>query len=149
MKTETKEYNANYIVVGSDDTYRSDDDDETSITRGARHIYEKKKKPQDRVSLLRNIYTNLRMFENDPGPKKIERGMRRRVTRSHCLTGSRISGKQDHHRLNEWMGKVHFSSTAYTFWPDGEVVSNKNLGARPKVPSDSQQIKDAATDPEQ
>ena len=25
MKTETKEYNANYIVVGSEDTYPSDE----------------------------------------------------------------------------------------------------------------------------
>ena len=71
MKSKTKGYNANYFVVGSEDTYRSDDDFETSITRGAQHSHEKKKKPQDRVALLRNIYTNLRMFENDPGPKKI------------------------------------------------------------------------------
>ena len=40
--------------------------------------------------------------------------------------------------MNEWMGEVHVFSTAYTFWPDGEVVSNTNLGARLKVSSDSQ-----------
>ena len=59
MKTRTKGYSANYIIVWSEETYGPDDDDEPYIDGGVQHSHKEKKKPQDRVSLLRNIYTKM------------------------------------------------------------------------------------------
>ena len=135
MKTETS---ANYIAVGSEDTYVPDH--KTSVTGCMWHRH-KGEKRHNRVSLLQDIYTNKRMLEIDPRPEKVWHGTRRRVTQSHCLTGFRISREQGHHepvdRLDEWIGEVHLFSPASTFWPERGVVSNTDLGARPKVSSSS------------
>ena len=48
MKTKTKGYSANYIVLGSEDTYLPDDD-ETSVTGGMWRSPEEEKH-HDRVS---------------------------------------------------------------------------------------------------
>ena len=41
-------------------------------------------------------------------------------------------------RLDEWIGEVHIVSPTPTSWPEQGIVSDTDLGARPKVAGDSQ-----------
>ena len=66
---KTKGYSANYMVVGSEDTYLPDDH-ETSVNGGVWHRHEEEEHC-DRILLLRNIYTNTRMLEIDHRPEKV------------------------------------------------------------------------------
>ena len=83
METKTKGYTTYLIAVGSEDTYLPDDDN-TSVTGGMWNSREGEKY-NNRVSLLKDVYTTTRMIGDDPGPERVQRGTGRRVSQSHCL----------------------------------------------------------------
>ena len=43
-------------------------------------------------------------------------------------------------RLDEWIGEIHLFSPTSTFWPEQGAGSNTDLGAGPKVSSNSQAV---------
>ena len=104
----------------SQDTYELDDH-ETSITGGTWHEHVGEQQ-LNRVSYLHGIYTNRRTHRNNPRQLGIQRGTRKSVSCSHCLTGYTVSREPRHYELveqiDEWVGNVHLIAPASTFRPE-------------------------------
>ena len=97
-KNMSTRYSTNYVAMTFKDAYVPGDF-ETSVTKQEGETF------HNRVSPLQDIYTTSRMLVSCLNPE--------RVSRSHCLTGFRISRKQGNHepveRLDELIGRYTLS----------------------------------------
>ena len=64
-----------------------------------------------------------------------KRGMRRRMSHSHCLTEYTINREPRQHemkeKIDEWVGDIHIIVPVSTLWPAEELVSGPVSTTRP------------------